>query len=100
MSRINKYPLLLAGSLSNTEKQKFDIALAETVENFVLIYNKNLKKYNCTSTDFISQFVRENMLDKAVQSLIDVLKKVIEDTQDASLAAYFLNNKGKCVNTE
>jgi len=59
------------------------------VENFVLIYNKNLKKYNCTSTDFISQFVRENMLDKAVQSLIDILKKVIEDTQDASLAARF-----------
>jgi len=29
------------------------------------------------------------MLDKAVQSLISTLKKVIEDTSDASLAAYF-----------
>jgi len=61
--------------------------LAETLENFVLLYNKNLKKYNATSNDYISKFVRENMLDKSVESLVEILKKVIEDTEEASIQA-------------
>ncbi len=51
----------------------------------MILYNKNLKKYNATSNEYISQFVRENMLDKVVRSLTDILKKVIEDTEGAEI---------------
>lgn len=57
------------------------------MENFILLFSKNLKKYSATSSDYISKFVRENMLDKAVESLVSILKKVIEDTEEASLQA-------------
>ena len=69
-------------------KQRFDLALAEVVQNFVLVYNKNLEKYNATSKEYLSKFVKENMLDKAVKSLVKTLRRVIEDTESAAIGPY------------
>jgi len=61
--------------------------LAEITENFILLYSKNVNKYDVTSTEFISKYVKENLLDESVKSLMKGWRGIIEETREQAQRA-------------
>ena len=61
--------------------------MAEITENFILLYSKNVNKYDVTSTEFISKYVKENLLDESVKSLMKGWRGIIEETREQAQRA-------------